>query len=120
MTLHLYGSIPGHVVVVSDSRTTTEQDETRVVVDDDVRKAFPVTLALRTQPPSKLVALVLVQGRATFTFGGKRTTAHDLLCGSLPASDAGVTSVKGLGEYFWSVIHRYWWNCSDCAMCARR
>lgn len=114
MTLHLYGSIPGHVVAVSDSRTTTEQDKTRVIVDDDVRKAFPVTLSLRAQPPSKLVALVLVQGRATFTFEGDSVTAHDLLRGLLPAPDAAVTSVKGLGEYFWSVIHRYWWNCNDC------
>ena len=114
MTLHLYGSIPGHVVAVSDSRTTTTQDKTRVIVDDDVRKAFPVTLSLRAQPPSKLVALVLVQGRATFTFEGESVTAHNLLSGLLPAPDAGVTSVKGLGEYFWSVIHCYWWNCNDC------
>lgn len=114
MTLHLYGSIPGHVVAVSDSRTTTMRDKTRVIVDDDVRKAFPVTLSLRAQSPSKLVALVLVQGRATFTFEGESVTAHDLLRGLLPAPETGVTSVEGLGEYFMSVIHRYWWNCSDC------
>jgi hypothetical protein len=105
MTLHLYGATADKVVSISDRRTTEVKNGTRSLVSDHTIKYLKVDVP---------TAIVLVQGRSSFTYEGMEDTARDLLRQAMASAPTAISGVEDLGQFLWDVVQKRWYSCEDC------